>query len=875
MNAVFESRLLQPARIRMLALLLLGMQCLPIRAVEVDDARKLFLSGQYAASTKMAKQALEEYGNKEVWQLMLLRSLLATGQYREALVVTTNALSHNSWSVQLRWAAREVFLANGQPLIAEAMVDEVINTVSAQPRAYREPLDMLTFGQAAIIKGADPKRVLDTVYESVKKGDPKLRDLYLAAGQLALDKHDYALAAKKFEEGLKVFPDDPDLHFGMAQAFAPSDTELTRAAVSSALERNSNHVGCLLLLIDHCIDAEDYDQAEKVLGQVEAVNPWHPDAWAYRSVVAHFRNQPVEEQEARLAGLKFWPTNPRVDHLIGMKLSQHYRFTEGAAAQRRALTFDPQYLPAKAQLAQDLLRLGDEVEGWLLAEEVHRADGYDVEAYNLTTLRGAIKKFTTLTNEHFQVRMSGHEAAVYGQRVLRLLDQARSTLSAKYEVQPPDPVLVEIFPEQKDFAVRTFGIPGNAGYLGVCFGSVITANSPASHTANRVNWEAVLWHEFCHVITLGATRNKMPRWLSEGISVYEEIQANPAWGQKMNPRYREMILEGELTPVSKLSGAFLSPESDLHLQFAYYESSLVVEYLVSKFGISKLRGILRDLAAGEEVNSTIEKHTAPMQTIEAEFAAFASDRAKSLAPGLDWERPDSTDPLAEKNGASSKRVRVTDVIRQAAGEDLWEDWKKTRPTNFWVMTRKADELVRSQDWTNAKPVLVELVRLYPDFTGDDSPYRALAAAHRALGETNQEKQVLTKFASKDDTALDAYARLMELGAAGKEWPTVLENAGRYIAVNPLVAEPYRFLSQAAEATQNLKEAISARRALVQLDPIDPADAHFRLAQLLREDGKVDEARREVLMALEEAPRYRAALRLLKELNQARRETSGT
>ena len=72
----------------------------------------------------------------------------------------------------------------------------------------------------------------------------------------------------------------------------------------------------------------------------------------------------------------------------------------------------------------------------------------------------------------------------------------------------------------------------------------------------------------------------MPRWLSEGISVYEERQANPAWGEKMNLAYRDMILHGELTPIGEFSGAFLAPSNSVHLQFAYYESSLVVEFIV-------------------------------------------------------------------------------------------------------------------------------------------------------------------------------------------------------------------------------------------------------------------------------------------------------
>ena len=85
--------------------------------------------------------------------------------------------------------------------------------------------------------------------------------------------------------------------------------------------------------------------------------------------------------------------------------------------------------------------------------------------------------------------------------------------------------------------MRTFGLPGADGLLGVCFGSVITANSPASQGEDPSNWEAVLWHEFCHVVTLSKTHNKMPRWLSEGISVYEEEQENPTWGDALNPRY--------------------------------------------------------------------------------------------------------------------------------------------------------------------------------------------------------------------------------------------------------------------------------------------------------------------------------------------------
>ena len=42
-----------------------------------------------------------------------------------------------------------------------------------------------------------------------------------------------------------------------------------------------------------------------------------------------------------------------------------------------------------------------------------------------------------------------------------------------------------------------------------------------------------------------------------------------------------MILGDELTPLSQLSSAFLAAKTPLHLQFAYFESALAVEFLVA------------------------------------------------------------------------------------------------------------------------------------------------------------------------------------------------------------------------------------------------------------------------------------------------------
>lgn len=814
---------------------------------DLEEARRLFKTGEYAKSVILAERGVAERRDSEAWRLLLTRGLLTTGSYREALTAMTNALAKEPRSIQLRWLAREVFEQNGQPEAAKRMVGEINKLVVARPTGYREPLDVIAFGRAALVAGADPKQVLDRAFEMAKRAAPTLSEVYLASGTLALDKHDYALAAKSFQEGLKQQPDDPDLHCGLATAYEPGNQELMIASIEAALEHNSNHIGSLLLLASHCIDAEDYAKAGEFLDRVRAVNPFHPDEWAYRAALSYLQNQPEAGEAARTNALRFWASNPRVDHLIGLKLSQNYRFTEGAAHQREALRLDETYLPARAQLAQDLLRLGEEREGWELAEDVHRTDGYDVAAFNLVTLHGTMAKFSTLTNEAFILRMGTQEAAIYGPRVLEFLGTARKNLCAKFGFDVRRPCIVEMFPDQKDFAVRTFGMPDNPGFLGVCFGNVVTANSPASHPGRPVNWEAVLWHELCHVVTLQLTRNRMPRWLSEGISVHEELEANPAWGQRMNPRYREMILEGKLTPFSQLSGAFLSPKSDLHLQFAYYESALAVQFLVERFGFDRLKGILRDLGEGMPINQAIEKNTARMAVIEKDFEAFARGLAERMAPGLNWDKP----PQAVLSPSDDDPTSVT--------------WTISHPTNFWVMMRKAQGFVEAKQWQEARPLLERLVELYPGATGPDSAYRPLAAAQRALGDTNAEWQVLSRFAALDKEAPDAYLRLMELAALVGDWTAVMQNVGRYLAVNPLVAPPYRFLAQAAEAKGHLPAAIEASRVLLRLDPPNPAELHFALARLLRKVGDAG-ARRHVLEALEEVPRNRAALRLLLEIN---------
>lgn len=811
-------------------------QGLSSAAQSLEDTQQQFIQGNYGAVLKTARKQVQD-GSSSDWRILLIRALLATGHYGEAYTNAQNGLEDYPIRMRMFLLAREAALYQNDLNGANRRLAEAQDFIERRRGLNPNGENLVALGEAMLLLGVEPQVVLENCFRQAEQMERPPREAFLAAGKLALNKHDFSLAADAFRAGLKKFPDDPDMESGLAKAFEDSDREEMKRHIDAALKANPHHVPTLLLLADHLIDAEQYDEAEKQLALALEVNPNHPEALAYKSVLAHLHNDPGHEREYREAALKYYRTNPEVDFLIGKKLAQKYRFTEGAAAQRRALDFEPDFLPAQRELAEDLLRLGHNDDGWKLAENVHKKDAYDVTSYNLSMLHDRMTKFATLTNEHFIVHMSPLEATIYGDRVLVLLSRARETLCEKYGVELTQPTVVEIFPEQKDFAVRTFGMPGNPGYLGVCFGSVITANSPASQAPNPANWEDVLWHEFCHVVTLTDTRNRMPRWLSEGISVYEERQENPLWGEKMNLAYRETILKGDLTPLSKLSGAFLVQNN---LLFAYYESSLVVEFIVDQFGLDALKKILGDLRNGEEINKAIANHTAPMEDLEKRFATFAKDRAEKLAPGVDLTKPPTRD---------------ADLDRTA--------WEMGHPNNYYARLHSATEAMHAKDWAKARPILESLAESYHGERGAQNTLWLLAVTQRNLHETNAELATLEKFARQESEFADLFIRLVEMNRQQKDWASVTNYAERLLAINPLSMVPHRGLAEAGVALGNNEMAITGYRKLLALDPPDPTEAHYQLAKLLHARGNSEaEAKRHVLEALEEAPRFRDAQQLL-------------
>jgi Flp pilus assembly protein TadD len=817
----------------------------PLIAAEVADAEKLFRAGKYDDCAKTAADELTKPSAPSAnaaWWLWKIRAEMVRGKTEDAGTSLATARQQYPNDLGLLLLGYELARTTGKDKEA-AELEKLIRGQTA-----RSPAEQVALGRFMLARGKDAKEVLDQYYTPTAKKNPEYLDTHLAIAELALGKNDRKLAADTLQKAPKDAAQDPQFHYLLGRAFVEDDRENSGKAIDKALSLNPNHVDSLLFQIDHLLNAEKYPETLSLINLITEIDPGEPRAWAYRAALAHLQVDAETEKKARETALSRWAGNPEVDHLIGRKLSQDYRFAEGSAYQRQALAKDKNYLPAKMQLCQDLLRLGEEAEGWKLAAEVFAADGYNIVAHNLVTLRDQLANYRTIASDGFLLRMEAKEADLYGQRALALLRRARKTLGEKYGVKLDQAVTVEIFPRKQDFAVRTFGMPGAEGFLGVCFGPVITVNSPASQGAEPSNWEAVLWHEFCHTVTLHKSRNKMPRWLSEGISVYEEMQENPSWGQRLTPQYREMINGDELTPMSQLTSAFMNAKSGLHIQFAYFESALAVEFLIQRHKLETLKSVLDDLGAGLTINESLERRTGTqLAKLDRDFAEFARARAKELAPEATWEKPE----LSED--ADSTTIRA---------------WVEKHPKNFWGLQRLGAQLVREKKWADAKKVLKEFQALDAQYIGTGNAYELLAGVHRQEKNATDEAAALEELAKLNSDAFAAFQRLAELGGERGDWALVAQNARRMLAVNPLLVAPHRTLAKAAEQLKEREEAVAAYHSVLQFAPPDAADVHYRLALLHEQAGERDKARREVLKALEDAPRSREAHQLLLKIAAA-------
>jgi len=190
---------------------------------------------------------------------------------------------------------------------------------------------------------------------------------------------------------------------------------------------------------------------------------------------------------------------------------------------------------------------------------------------------------------------------------------------------------------------------------------------------------------------------------------------------------------------------------------------------------------------------------------------------------------------------------------------------RRHPGSFQARLELGKALYDEGSVEDAEAELTAALELFPEYGGADGPYLYLAWIQRDRGELRQAAESFRQLGLRNEGILQVHLEeaevRVELGETGAA-AAALEKA---VEVFPYDIETHTRLAELYETLGRHEGAVRERRAIVALDPVDRADAHYRLAAALAAAGDRPAARSEVLRSLEIAPNFAAALDLLLEL----------
>jgi tetratricopeptide (TPR) repeat protein len=369
----------------------------------------------------------------------------------------------------------------------------------------------------------------------------------------------------------------------------------------------------------------------------------------------------------------------------------------------------------------------------------------------------------------------------------------------------------------------------------------VTLDSPTARDPGTFNWGETLWHELAHVITLQLSNNRLPRWLSEGTSVYEERRARAEWGRDMDLPFARALERGQVLKIRDLNSGFSSSAT---ISYAYYQASLLVEHIVDTHGQRQLRALVAAYADGTDTEGAIKKALGvSIDELQATFDAALDKRYAALRAKL--KTPEGLAP-----GLPAEKIKAM---------------ADANPDNFVAQMMLGESLAAS-DPDAAIAAFEKAAALIPNAGGEDSPHAAIAALALKKGDKARAAAALEQLTRHTHTDVQSARQLAGLLDAGKEPARARAVLQRVVAVDPFDADANARLGQLALQAGDTALAIRSFRAVVAGKPLDKASAHADLAEALLQAGQKDEARKQVMEALMVAPTFTRAQDLLLKIS---------
>lgn len=803
--------------------------------------RALMETGEYVAAEKRVKEFLVKQPNQPQLRTALGDVFFETGRYVEAAAEfdrAAKAAKENTLYRALFNRARAL-LAQGKEDEAKTVIAELLQKYDSEQEADAEALTIFARAFIYLEKFEDAN---DTFIDA-RDEDEQFIDAYIEQGELLNEKYNYGEAQSLFEDALKINANSAAALTGLAEskrlAFSPD----AGGALELALQANPNFVRALVLKAWLQLEDEKPDLAMKTVDKALAINPNSVEARALRGAIFYATDRKAELDAEIKRTLAINPKAGLFYETLAHFAVNKRRYADGVEFGRRAVELSPKLWRARTELGIQLLRVGKTAEGRVELEKTFAGDPFNVWAKNTLDLLDSIKDYVETVQGPFLIKTAPEEANVVAPYAATLAEEAHKKLTAKYKFTPTAPIAIELFKNHEDFAVKALGLPG-LGALGVCFGQTIAMDSPSAREAGEFNWGGTLWHEYMHVISLQMTDYKIPRWFSEGLSVFEERRARPGWGDDWSVETAKAFTDKRFVKIVDLDAAFTRPKSPDGVSLAYFQASQVCEYVEEKYGFDT---ILKMLALYKEGAKDVDVLQKALQMTPEKFdqsfteylSAKMKDRIAALGEG----------PV--KTGNDPKQAKV-----------ILETLLKTRPNDYFALLKLGAIYKAEGDKEKAIDHLKRAAEAFPYYGGDGNPYAHLAEIYEAQGKKAEAMAALESWTRYNETDAEIYKRLAKLKLELNDKAGALNTLFTSFYISPFDGALHKLAGDAYLEQGSLADAIREYRVVVSLEPANPADAHFDLARALEAKGDKAEAKRQVMRSLEIAPGFEKAQELL-------------
>jgi tetratricopeptide (TPR) repeat protein len=672
------------------------------------------------------------------------------------------------------------------------------------------------------------------LFRDITQANPRAVQPRVRWGRLFLQTHQYGDAASMFREALEIFPNDAQAKLGLASVLTERFEGESRPLIDAALQQDENLIEAHLLIARTSLEEGKFELAAAALDRATQVaqqqNLAPLEVYSLRAALELSRDRSPDTWIKR--ALDYNPRYGGIYEELAYFEVMRRRYSAATALLRRAVELQPDLWSAHAELGMNLLRFGDIEGARTHLTAAYSGDPYSPTIVNSLRLLDRIDEFELSTTpvpvrgDTYELRLRLHkqEAAVLKPYAVDLARQAVDTFSRRYGFKLREPVTVEMYPDHDDFAVRVAALPG-IGLLGVTFGYVVAMDSPSGRAAGDFHWGSTMWHELAHVFTLESTDHRVPRWLSEGISVFEEWRTGPTPGVSVPPETIAALHDGRFLPVSDLDAGFIRPAYAGQVQVSYMQAGLVCLFIEQRWGFERLVALLqqfgRDTSTPAAIEATLRMSPADF---DREFDAFVRTRFAALLAGMD-------------------------------------DWQRN-----YQAARKS---IENGQWADAIEPARRAAQIYPEHAGPGSPNVLLAQALDKTGRRPEAIAALEAYRAAggwDPEAMRTLARWLDEAGRASDATAILRSLNY---ADPLNAGQHAKLGERLLDAGNAEGSLQEFRVQLALDEHDPAPALFGAARASRALGDSEASRRYVLDSLAAAPHYKPAQAFLLQMIEER------